>query len=150
MIMWGVPHCRKPPDAYIYVYIYIYVYTHTHTHIYIYIYARDHNFSETSWFGFDGKGENCALAVVICTFLHIDHLVNNIICYGRFFFVRLSWSTRSVCQQWLWHVIVHFTWDFWCFVLWPTCFYVKKCQSSLGNASQNDTGVFRIGICSIL
>ena len=54
--------------------------------IYIYIYARDHNFSETSWFGFDGKGENCALAVVICTFLHMDHLVNNIICYGRIFF----------------------------------------------------------------
>ena len=54
-----------------------------YVYIYIYIYARDHNFSETSWFGFDGKGENCALAVVICTFLHMDHLVNNIICYGR-------------------------------------------------------------------
>ena len=52
-------------------------------YIYIYIYARDHNFSETSWFGFDGKRENCDLAVVICTFLHMDHLVNNIICYGR-------------------------------------------------------------------
>ena len=95
--------------------------------MYIYIYARDHNFSETSWFGFDGKGENGALAVVICTFLHIDHLVNNFICYGRFFlFVRLSWSTRSVCQQWLWHEIVHFTWVFGVFCFDIHVFMLKS------------------------